>query len=138
MTPAPVQQHGLAVLLQGIGVSEVYALVEAGLQWMKGQGIKAEQLTRLRGYRDVLAAAHDDRMSDCGHEFAEATAAESNSQCQDGDDWMSIAEAAAALTLSDRHARRLAPELGGVRIGATWMVRKAPVLALKRQRQRRR
>lgn len=134
--PEPVAQHGPAVLLQGLGVSEVYALAEAGLQWMKGQGIKTEQMARLRGYRDVLAAAHTDRMSAVGHTFAEVTVAESHSESQDGDDWMSIADVAAELSLSARHARRLAPKLGGVRIGASWVVRKAPVLTFKAARER--
>ena len=138
MNPPPVSQHGLAVLLQGSGLSEVFILVEAGLRRMENQGIKAEQMARLRRHRDVLAAAHDDRMSHPGHEFAGVVVAESNSHCQDGDDWMSIAEAATELSLTTRHLRRLAPILGGTRIGNSWMVKKAPVLTLKRQRERRR
>lgn len=133
--PAPVQQYGYCVLLQSTGISEVYALVEAGLRWMKGQGIRSEQMTRLRGYRDVLAQAHDDRMFAKEHDFPIYVAAEAHSKCQDVQDLMTVADAAKELKYTMQHVRRLA-RAGILQQGAFGLLVRSDVLALKRQRKR--
>jgi hypothetical protein len=135
MNPPPVSQHGLAVLLQGLGVSEVYTLVEAGLRWVQGQGIKPEQMTRLRGYRDVLAQAHDDRMFSKEHELPTYVVAETHSKCQDVADLMTVAEAAKELRYTVQHVRRLA-RAGVLQQGSFGLILRSDVLTLKRQRKR--
>jgi hypothetical protein len=123
-------------VLQGRGVSEVYALVEAGLRWMKDQGIRTDQMARLRDYRDVLAQAHDDRMSATGRELPVYVVAESHSEGQDDADWISVAEASAELGVSPRQVRRLSMVYQlGRRFGTTWALDRGAVRALKRQRE---
>ncbi|WP_264992407.1 type IV toxin-antitoxin system AbiEi family antitoxin domain-containing protein, partial [Mycobacterium montefiorense] len=135
-SPPPVSQHGAAVLLQGIGVSEVYAVFEAGLRWMKGQGIKAEQMTRLCGYRDVLARAHDDRMFADEHGFPTYVVVEAHSRCQDVADLITVADAAEALGYTPQHVRRLARSGRLQREGISGLLIRSDVLTLKRQRKR--
>ena len=58
---------------------------------------------------------------------------------QDPSDLLSVADAAGLLRLSKRQVQRLAASPGGldgVRVGRTWMLAKAPVLALAERRQR--
>ena len=105
--PKPVTQHGLAVLLQGLGVSEVFILVEAGLRWVETQGIRAEQMARLRRHRDVVAKAHDDRMFSKEHELPAYVVAEEHSIRQDVADLITVADAAKELSYSVQHVRRL-------------------------------
>jgi hypothetical protein len=134
-SPPPVQQHGLAVLLQGLGVSEVYTLVEAGLKWMKGQGIKAEQMTRLHSYRDVLAQAHDDRMFAKEHELPTYVVAEAHSKCQDVADLMTVADAAKELRYTVQHVRRLV-RAGVLQQGSFGLILRSDVLTQKLERKR--
>lgn len=127
----PVQQLGDAVTFKGADV----------LQSLRGCINARIRQCRLNGespmkYARVLAAIHDALMSDCGHDVAESVADQQHSKSQDGDDWMSITEAAEALDLSGRQVRRLAPRLSGVRVGASWVLPKAPVLALAKERER--
>jgi ABC-type dipeptide/oligopeptide/nickel transport system ATPase subunit len=78
-------------------------------------------------------------MSANGHEFASYQVVESHSDSQDEDDWIDVAAAAELLVVSRRHVRRLAPSLSpgqAKRIGTSWALRKAPVLALAQERKR--
>ena len=136
MTPEPVAQHGLAVLLQGRGVSEVFMLVEAGLRYMKNQCLKPEQMQRLRQHRDVLARAHDDRMSTNGRELPVYVAVEAHSECQDIADLMKVAAAAKELGCTERHVRRMVHSGLLQREGTFGLLIKSDVLALKQQRKR--
>lgn len=137
MTDLPVQQHGPAVLLQGVGVSEIYALVEAGLRWMKGQGIKPEQMARMMGYRDVLAAAHTTRMSADGHKLGDYVVAERYSIRRDVADLTTVANAAEEIGCSQRHVRRLVGTGALRREPAFGLLIRSDVLTYKQQRERR-
>lgn len=135
--PPPVSHHGCAVLLQGHGISEIYVLVEAGLRWMKGQGIKAEQMARLRDYRDVLARAHDDqRMFLKEHELPTYVVVEQHSNRQDVADLMAVADAAKELGYTVQNVRRLARTGLLQRERTSGLLIRSDVLALKRQRKR--
>ena len=72
-------------------------------------------------------------MSAVGHEDAVYVLAEKHSIGQDND-WLSVAEAAAELGLSERQVRRLAREGLGARKGREWRVPRSKVLALKQER----
>ncbi|MEW5808565.1 MAG: helix-turn-helix domain-containing protein [Actinomycetota bacterium] len=136
---AGVQQFGLCVLLQGQGLSEVYALVEAGWRYMKGQGIKAEQMQRLQAYRHILATAHDERLRFAKeHELATYVAVDAHSEGQDVADLISVADAAKELGFSVQHVRRLARSGLLQRAAFSGLLIRSDVLALKRQRARRR
>ena len=138
MTPEPVQQHGLAVLLQGVGISEVFILVEAGLRRMENQGIRCEQMARLRRHRDVLAAAHDDRMFAKEHDLPVYVAAQRHSVRQDVADLITVADAAEELNYTVQHIRRLARAGTLQRENTSGLLFRTGVLALKRKRERRR
>ena len=60
--------------------------------------------------------------------------------CQDGDDWISAGEAALLLGLSRRQVQRMAAKhywggAGAIRVGRTWALQRAPVLALAERRK---
>ena len=135
--PEPVQQHDFAVLLQGRGISEVFVLVEAGLQYMKGQCLAPNQWGRLRGYRDALARAHDDRMRTDAHDLPAYVVAEAHSKRYDVADLMSIADAAEKLERSEQHVRRLARTGVLRREPKSGLLIGSDVMAAKRIRQRR-
>jgi excisionase family DNA binding protein len=73
------------------------------------------------------------------HEIGASTPALSGLNGQDPSDLISVADAADILRLSKRQVQRLAASpggLGAVRAGRTWMLAKAPVLALAKERAR--
>ena len=62
------------------------------------------------------------------------------STCQDSSDWCSVGEASALLGISRRQVQRMATDrsrggLEAIRVGRTWALRKAPVLALAERRK---
>ncbi|GJF09513.1 hypothetical protein NGTWS0302_23980 [Mycolicibacterium cyprinidarum] len=98
------------------------------------------RLDRLNGasparYAKLLAAIYD-AMSETRHEDAETAAEQTHSNSQDGDDWMSTTQVALLLGVTTRQVQRQAPKLRAVRVGNTWVFRKAPVLALAEERKR--
>jgi len=135
--PPPVQQVGGAVLVQGReGLDQFAKCVLAQIRETQRNGYSVEP------YAQLLRTIHTARMSGSanGHELASYQVVQSHSDGQDVDDWIDVAEAAELLAVSRRHVRRLAPSLsagGAKRIGNTWALRKAPVLALAEQRRRR-
>lgn len=132
----PVQAHGLAVLLQGAGISEVFILVEAGLRYMKDQGLKREQYTRLKSHRDILAEAHDERMSTNGHDLPVYVVREAHSVRQDVADLITVADAAAELGYTERHVRRLAHAGLLQRGGIPGLLIRSDVLTLAARRRK--
>ncbi|GJF09558.1 hypothetical protein NGTWS0302_24090 [Mycolicibacterium cyprinidarum] len=86
-------------------------------------------------YAALLAAIYD-AMSQTRHEDAETAAEQTHSNSQDGDDWMSTTQVALLLGVTTRQVQRQAPKLRAVRVGNTWVFRKAPVLALAEERKR--
>ena len=134
--PPPVQQVGAAVLVQGKDALDQFAkCVLAQIRETQRNGYSVEP------YAQLLRTIHRARgLSVNGQELATYVVAESHSDSQDEDDWIDVAEAAELLVVSRRHVRRLAPSLSpgqAKRIGRSWALRKAPVLALAEERRRR-
>jgi hypothetical protein len=130
MTPPDVQQHSDGLLVRGDELQLMYFCLHAGAQKLRRDGLSAARVEQLK------AVVHRALMSPLRHDFADSAAAESCSAGQDGDnDSMNANSAAAELNISVRHAQRLAPSLGAVRIGRSWAFRRAPVLGLKRERE---
>jgi ABC-type dipeptide/oligopeptide/nickel transport system ATPase subunit len=131
--PPAVQQVGGAVLVQGQGLDQFMKCVLAQIRVAQRSGYSVEP------YAQLLRTIHTARsMSANGHEFASYQVVESHSDSQDEDDWIDVAAAAELLVVSRRHVRRLAPSLSpgqAKRIGKSWALRKAPVLALAEQRR---
>ena len=75
-------------------------------------------------------------MSGGGHEFGETVATVGPCRCTGGDRILSAAEAAAELGVSERHARRLASDGAGFRLGITWAFTAAAVRHLKQKRKK--
>lgn len=77
---------------------------------------------------------HTARLSRTRHEFVNYTVVDANSKSEGGADLFSVAEAAAVLGWDIRRTRRLAQRLfrtrQAKRIGSSWAVDRAPVLAL--------
>jgi hypothetical protein len=135
MTGLPVQQCGGAVLIQGEqGLTSLARCVLAQIRESQRNGYSIEPYARL------LTSIHAARMSAPRHENTVYVVAESHSEGQGGADWYSVAEAAAVLALSRRQTQRLAQQLAllqqAKRIGTTWALQQAPVLALAEERKR--
>lgn len=134
MTP-PVQQMGGAVLVQSPEMlAAVYGCVRAGIERRSRDGLASGHLAELQ---KLLRRAH---MSATRHELVSYQVVESHSEGQDGGDWIDVAEAAAELALGRRQTQRLAQQLArralAKRIGNSWALNRAPVLALAEQRKR--
>jgi hypothetical protein len=133
-TPDPVQQCGSAVLIQGDGLEDIAKCILARIRESQRNGYSIEPYARL------LTSVHAARMSAARHEFATYVLSEQESEGQDVVDWFSVEEAAAVLALSRRQTQRVAQQLfrAGLakRIGTTWALKRAPVLALKLERDR--
>jgi hypothetical protein len=133
--PPAVQQVGGSVLVQGQEMlAAVYRCVCAGIERRSRNGLSSSDLAELQ---KLIRRAH---VSATRHENAVYVVAEAHSDGQGVADWISVAEAAAVLALSRRQTQRLAQQLAlqglAERIGTTWALRKAPVLALKLERER--
>jgi hypothetical protein len=131
MTDAPdVQQLGPAILIQGDALGDLYLCIVAGAPVMSRNG---HSTARLHAVKQHLGRA---LMAARGQSVADRVGAEQHSNCQGADDWMSIEEAAAVLTVTQRHARRLARiHQLGARVGSTWTLSRGAVLALKAERK---
>lgn len=132
----PVQQAGSAVLVQGRAALDLLAkCVLAQIREVQRNGYSVEP------YAQLLRTIHTARMSQPRHEFASYQVVEAHSNSQDVDDWIDVAEAAEVLAVTRRQMQRLtlkqfAP--GDVkRIGNSWALKRAPVLALAEQRKAR-
>jgi hypothetical protein len=135
VTGLAVQQVGGAVVVQGDCLQHLIASVLALIREMQRNGYAPPS-----ALADLLTKAHAARMSQPRHEFASYQVVESHSEGQDVDDWIDVAEAATVLAISRRHVQRLAPSLSpgdAKRIGNSWALRKAPVLALANERRKR-
>jgi hypothetical protein len=134
VNPAPVQQLGGAVLIQGQdGLNDLARCILSRIKQEQRNGCSPAPYARM--YAAVHAA-----MSSTRHESTVYVVAESHSEGQGGADWYSVAEAAAVLALSRRQTQRLAQQLAllqqAKRIGTTWALQQAPVLALAEERRR--
>jgi hypothetical protein len=132
--PPPVQQVGPALLVQGKeGLDQLAKCVLAQIREMQRNGYSPAP------YAQLLRTIHAARMSQPRHEFASYQLVETHSESQDADDWIGVTEAAQALGVGIRQMQRLAHSLSpgqAKRIGKSWTLKRAPVLALAAERQR--
>jgi hypothetical protein len=129
-----VQQNGDAVIIQGRdGLDQIAKCVLAQIREVQRNGYSVEP------YAQLLRTIHAARMSDNGHELASDQLLQSHSESQDVDDWIDVTAAADVLAVSPRQVRRLAPSFtpgNAKRIGNSWALKQAPVLALAEERKR--
>jgi hypothetical protein len=133
--PPPITQIGTTVLIQGDALPLMYRAVLALAARHNRDGITPPPL--LHELRAALFRATT--MSPPRHELANALASSSCCDCQNPRDLCTTSDAAALLQLSRRQVQRLAAGPGGlgVRVGRTWAMHKAPVLALANERKAR-
>lgn len=126
-----MRRIGDTVLIQG----------QAALNDLASCVIARMQRDRLNGasparYAQLLASIHA-AMSDSGQQLAETAPAQTDSESQHESDWMTTAQAAHALGITERQMRRLARTLDGAqRVGNTWVLKREPLLALAEERKR--
>lgn len=131
MPNSSVRRIGDTVLIQG----------QAALNDLASCVIARIQRDRLNGasparYAHLLASIHA-AMSDNGQLFAETTLPQQQSTQEHETDWMTTAQAAQTLDITERQMRRLARTLDGAhRAGNTWVLKREPVLALAEERKR--
>jgi ABC-type dipeptide/oligopeptide/nickel transport system ATPase subunit len=131
--PPAVQQVGGAVLVQGReGLDQFAKCVLAQIREVQRNGYSVEP------YAQLLRTIHTARMSQPRHELASYEVVEAHSDRQDVDDWIDVTEAAEILAVTRRQVQRLAPSFSpgeAKRIGKSWALKRAPVLALAEQRR---
>ena len=131
--PPIVQRDDGTVLIQGeqtLGL--LYRCVLAGITRRHRDGVSSHDLTELRTvlYRACMSARR--------HRDDSRRPTTSCCTCQDGADLIGTTEAATLLSLTPRQVARLAARdvgLGGIRLGHAWVLKRAPVLALARERE---
>jgi hypothetical protein len=129
--PPDVQRLGTAVLIQGSALRDLYVCLHSGIAVMSRNGHSPALMhsAKQQVSRALMAAR--------GHPVAETVAAKPISNCQGVADWISVAEAAIELGVSERQMRRLARSCQlGERIGATWTLDRGAVLALAAERRK--
>lgn len=129
-----ITRHGDAVTIRGAKLlASAYQATLAGIARRSRDGLPSPELRALaRALRD----AHD--MSHERQEIGTSVPTSPELNGQDLSDLISVADAAGLLRLSRRQVQRLVAGPGGldgVRVGRTWMLSKAPVLTLARERQ---
>jgi hypothetical protein len=137
--PPPITQIGTTVLIQGDALPVLYRCVLAGIARHHRDGVASPPL--LHELRAQLYRATTTTMSPARHKDAGQPQPVSGCTCQHGDDWIGAGEAAALLQLSRRQVQRMCAEhyWGGadtIRVGRTWALRRAPVLALAAERRK--
>ena len=134
----PIQQHDGAVLIQTAPMlAAAYQATLAGIRRRRADGLPAGDLQQLAR---TLRRAHHAAMSGARHKDAGHTTGGPCSHCQHGDP-VGVGEAALLLGVSRRQTQRLAAgnsDLGGVRVGKTWVLDRGAVLALAAKRKARR
>lgn len=114
------------VFLQGAALADVSMLVSYAVQTAAAADTLGTVAPRLRKLADFLAEqASEAAMSRCGH----ADMVSSSTVAPSLVDELTTKEAAGMLHITPRHMARLAPELGGRRTSAGWLVRRGAVVA---------
>lgn len=127
--PPAVQQLGPAVVIRGDALDVLYRSLMAGARDARRNGYSVSPFVALQA---ATLAAHRAK-SDVGHGNTGLEATTSDSGCQ-GDDWLSIAEAAALSGYCARQLRRRARSGLGRRVGSSWVIARRDALALKAER----
>lgn len=129
MTAPAVQRLGPAVLLQGPAVLEMMRLTILGARLRSQRdGIAMPESTRclIQALADAAAEVSPTRHDDVASEPDPATWEQVTA--------MTTKEVAGMLQLSQRQAQRLAPALGGRKVGGVVLVDRDAVLSLAAQR----
>lgn len=128
-----IEQRGDSITVTGRPLlGEVYRAVLNHITRRRTNGAPSDELRQLA---KALFRAYE--MSPTRHEIDTAADDQPCSKSQ-GDDLISVGEAAALLGLSRRSVQRMAAGPGGlsaVRIGHTWALHRSVVLALAQQRR---
>jgi excisionase family DNA binding protein len=132
---SPITQRDGVVIVSGAAVPLMYRAVLALTIRHRRDGVSSPPL--LHTLRTVLFRA---ATSPPRHRLAETTLAETSCDGQVPSDWCSTGEASFLLGVSRRQVQRMAAEHGrggldAIRVGRTWLLPRAPVLALARERQ---
>jgi excisionase family DNA binding protein len=132
-----IEQTGDAVTLSGAAIlAQAYRATLDGIARRRRDGMPVTDLLELAR---ALRRAHDAAMSRPRHELATPSDDPPRWNGQDLSDRLSVADAATFLRLSRRQVQRLAKSpggLGAVRVGRTWALDRALVLALAEERGR--
>ena len=134
--PPPIMQDGGAVLIRGAALPMAYRAVLALAARHNRDGINTPPLLHeLRAALFRAITMWPTRHKDAGHTIGGPCC-----NGQGASDWCSVGEASALLGISRRQVQRMATDrsrggLEAIRVGRTWALRKAPVLALAEQRK---
>ena len=136
MTDPPITQTGDSVTIRGAALPLLYRATLALAVRHNRDGITPPPL--LHQLRAVLFRATT--MSPPRHLLDETPPPGPRSNSQGVSDWLSVGEASALLGISRRQVQRMATDrsrggLEAIRVGRTWALRKAPVLALAERRR---
>jgi len=136
MTDPPVQQDGATVTIRGDALALLYRGLIALAARHRRDGVTSPPL--LHELRTVLFRATT--MSPTRHKDAGHTLGGPCCNGQDPSDLISVGEASALLGISARTVQRMAADrsrggLEAIRVGRTWALAKAPVLALAERRK---
>jgi hypothetical protein len=127
------------VLLRGVAAVEAMHLVDAGYRVAESR--KSSYLGHFRDIRTAFRRAYElAEMSSARHDDTTLSGATPDSDsvvCEEDGRPLSTADAAELLSVTVRHAQRLAPELGGFFVGGRWEFDESAVLAYKAQRAQR-
>jgi hypothetical protein len=130
-----ITQHSATVTISGAPLlAATYRAVLLGIRARRADGLPFGDLQELAR---ALYRAHT--TSRTRHEVAPGGSDPPRLNGQDPSDLISVADAAGLLRLSKRQVQRLAKSpggLGAVRVGQAWMLAKAPVLTLAKERAR--
>jgi len=121
-----LDEAGPSLLLRGPVLADLNWLVTLGLQSARQRDGLTPPARLLELQRLIAGAARDTRMSPSGQ--ADVPSLPDSSELL-ADDWISTSEAAAMTGRSQRQVRRIAPDLGAVRRGQAWVVRRSAVEA---------
>jgi excisionase family DNA binding protein len=134
--PPPITQDGDTVLIRGAALPMAYRATLALILREHRDGVTPSPLLhQLR--RELYRAT---TMSPPRHKDAGHTTGGPCCNGQGASDWCSVGEASALLGISRRQVQRMATDRSGggleaIRVGRTWALRKAPVLALAERRK---
>ena len=134
-----IEQRADSVTIRGAPMlSATYRAVLHAIARRRHDGLPSSDLPELAR---ALRRAHDEAVAHERHELATAAADQPRLNGQEPrDDWCSTGEASVLLGLSRRSVQRMARRdpggLDSIRVGRTYLVRLAPVLALAAERRR--
>ncbi len=122
--PAIIRLGGGQVLLRGPAVLDAARLVEHGVRLTRQRDNIAPN-PHVLSLLDALRAEAGELMSAVGH----SDVRDHDDQPPSEHEEITAAEAAELLGVTDRHIRRLAPDLGARKVGGAWVYERSAVTA---------